>query len=547
MSSIINEIRNKVQYLASTESLPEHKAFALFYLEEIEDLSKEDAKIKVLDGPWDRGRDAVYIDEENAVLKIYQFKFSDNPQYVEQALTDVQRGVMEEEKLGRLKDIEAIELIIVSLTPPTRDLLEKAKFVKNSVQRWLRSKGYDVQVDVQVVDAKKRLLALYGRVYGIDVTLEWRVKSIVENKVILGLLDARGLVDYISVEELFAFNVRKFLGARKTTASRKMWDSLSETETRKNFWILNNGIVCLCTDYNIIDENKIEFKNFTVVNGAQTLGTIARFLEKNPTLREEPIWVVAKVLKVGETEEDVEWARKITDASNRQTPTSMRDLRAVDTFHRWIEEWLREEFNVAYLYKRGQVVPGGMLSVSMKELAQAYVAFWLEKPHISFARPGQIFSSDELYVEVFPTTEIYRLKESGRREQIKEFLAKRLLAWSIVKKIREYLHKVARGEEEKNRSLVYHMTWLYKVILEDYIAKYEAKKLYNIINEITSEDVLSDFYERVSSFFTMMDLDIPKSLKTTEAQDKLREKFMPTRLFNGLKQRILEKIEPTGT
>ncbi|RLE72090.1 MAG: hypothetical protein DRJ45_02470, partial [Thermoprotei archaeon] len=94
----------KVQEIADNEELSQSKAFGLYFLEEFEDLSKEEARSIVIDGPWDRGCDAIYLDEENNLLKIYQFKYSEDVNYVRSALTDLQRGVEAEDFHGNMGD-----------------------------------------------------------------------------------------------------------------------------------------------------------------------------------------------------------------------------------------------------------------------------------------------------------------------------------------------------------------------------------------------------------------------------------------------------------
>jgi hypothetical protein len=111
--SLIDDIRNDVQEISKDRGLTEDRAFGYWFLERYEDLSPEEAEDTITDGPWDRGRDAVYLDEENDTLKIYQFKYSENLEYVRNTLTDVQTGLRAEE--WRLPSIDIVNLIIVTI------------------------------------------------------------------------------------------------------------------------------------------------------------------------------------------------------------------------------------------------------------------------------------------------------------------------------------------------------------------------------------------------------------------------------------------------
>ncbi|MEM4522900.1 MAG: AIPR family protein [Nitrososphaeria archaeon] len=531
--SIIDDIRNEVKEEASRRNLPEEKAFGYWYLEKYEDLSQEEAENIIIDGPWDRGRDAVYLDEENKVLKIYQFKYSDDLSYVEKALKDVENGIKAEKE--QLKNVDAVHLVIVTIASSNSQLTKKKESTEQKIKRWLKENKYNnVEINLEIVDLK-RFLELSERLYGVDISLEWKVKNIVDGKAILGLLNAVGLKEVIDDERLISFNIRRFLGIRKGSVGSKIMDTLDNDEKRKEFWILNNGIVCLCTDFQV-EGNRVNFKNFTVVNGAQTINAIIKFLDKHP-LVEEPIWVVAKVLKVSENE--VARATEITEASNTQTPTSARDLRAIDIIHKRIEEWLKNEFNLTYVYKRGQKAAQG--SVKMKDLAQAYIAFWKEEPHVSFARPGQIFNNSNYYEDVFPRSEIDRLKVKGAEVERRNFLLRRLLPWKILMKSRDFIHNITSGPsspyDKKYRSLTYHLVYLYKHLLEERIRGGEISIVYDKIDNILDK-TLEPTFKELHKFLYYKEAEIPRCLKTHDIKTELTKVFIPGPSFQEIKEEI---------
>jgi hypothetical protein len=552
--AILDEIRSEVGAIAAERDLREDRAFGYWFLEKYEDLSPEDAETTITDGPWDRGRDAVYVDEENRILKIYQFKYSEDLSYVKQGLKDLQAGVVAEQE--RLANIDELDLVLVTIASGDSELYKQAEDVERRIKGWLKRHRFTTALRLEVIDLK-RFLELSERIYGVDVALRWRTKEILEDRSIIGLLDAAGLKNVKDRPELFSFNIRRFLGLRRGSVSLKIKETLENEEKRGDFWILNNGIVCLCTDFKESGE-EIFFKNLTIVNGAQTVSTISRFLEENPTI-EEPIWVVAKVLKVAEDE--ISRAAEITEASNTQTPTSTRDLRATDMVHRRIEEWLREEFELEYVYKRGQ--RAGRNSVKMKDLAQAYIAFWDELPHISFSRPGQIFAESKYYESVFHPQETEELRRRGDPTQKREFLLRRLLPWKIVLKTRSVLHEKTRSSpplpqssgspaassdtsrssevqsyDKKFRSLTYHMVWVYKRLLEEKIRGEGLSNVYGKIDEILNR-TLDQLSEELIRFFMYGRAEIPRCLKSTDAIDHLRNYFEPTPQFENIKRTVL--------
>lgn len=157
-----------------------------------------------------------------------------------------------------------------------------------------------MDLSVELFDLKK-FAEFRDRLFGLDLTLSFRTRPAMLNGTVLGLLNGNDLKDKIDEEALFAFNIRKFLGARRGSVNSQIYDTLEDSSLRDAFWTLNNGIVCLCTGYRAVDDEHIAFQNFTIVNGAQTISTLARFLTNNPAAQ-DPIWVVSKIIQVREDE-----------------------------------------------------------------------------------------------------------------------------------------------------------------------------------------------------------------------------------------------------
>src|SRR5947209_1012932 len=243
--SVLNDIRSWVDQVAADRNLAPDRAFGYWFLEEFEDLSSEEAEIAIVDGPWDGGRDAVYLDEDNQVLKIFQFKYSENRTYVAQAFTDLQNAIAnEQENLQRSRDVL---LYVVTIASGDQELREAARNALRRIRTWLTRNHIRVDVDIELFDLKK-FAQLFERLYGVDLEIKFIKPPIRVNGALLGLLDASNLAPHVARDELFAFNIRKFLGLRKRSVSWEMNESLEDEEKRPRFWALNNGIVCLCTN-----------------------------------------------------------------------------------------------------------------------------------------------------------------------------------------------------------------------------------------------------------------------------------------------------------
>lgn len=525
--SVLEDIKNQVREVTQSHGLgQEHKGFAYWFLEEFEDFSREEAESLVVDGPWDRGRDAVYRDEEDGRLVIYQFKYSEDVGYATRAFTDIQNAVRaEEDELGRVR---SLRLVVVTTAIANAEVQSEAKRTERSVRRWLKGKGYsDLEVHVELIDLNVFLQA-FERLYGVDVRLTFRSPPLVVDRGqgIVGLLDAAILRDHAENEALFAFNIRKFLGIRKGSVNSQMLQTLKNEDQRPDFWTYNNGIVCLATEISEpLDGGRyVDVRNFTIVNGAQTVSTIARYLNETPTAS-EPIWVLAKILKVAEN--DLDRARMLTRTSNTQTPTSNKDLRAVDQVHRRLERWLSDHFHLVYQYRRGVRAQRRANTVSMKDMLQAYAAYQLKKPDRAFSRVGQLFSSDDDYGAAFPSTEVDELWQSGSEDRIRAFLAARVLPYRLLEGIRSRLeYTVARPHVDlKWKSIAYHVLWLYKELFEAESLPQEDRLLEKV--DAILEKTADGLIDALITFCVSREVEIPRALKSDQfAKDLLASDFL---------------------
>ena len=72
-------------------------------------------------------------------------------------------------------------------------------------------------------------------------------------------------------EALFAWNIRGYLGGRGVNAK-----IIETAETRgPEFFYFNNGVSAICTNYEI-NGNELIANNFQIINGAQTVGALAK-------------------------------------------------------------------------------------------------------------------------------------------------------------------------------------------------------------------------------------------------------------------------------
>ena len=514
--SVLDDIHAQVRQVAEERRLTEDRAFGYWFLEELEDLSQEEAENTIVDGPWDGGRDAVYFNEEDKELRIFQFKYSEDKNYVLQAFADLQNAVVNEQ--ANLRRSEQVTLHVVTILAADQEVRDAQRSALRRIRTWLTRNSMNVQAEIELFDLKK-FAQLFEKLYGVDLDVEFKNEPLRINGALLGLLNAANLGKYVDREELLAFNIRKFLGQRKGSVSWDMRETLEDEEKRVHFWAMNNGIVCLCTQFEPRSNGAWHFANFTIVNGAQTINTISKFLERNPIFQ-DPIWVVAKVIRVNET--DIEYATTLTKSSNTQTPTNNKDLRAVDALHKRLEQWLNEYFDLKYIYKRGSRTPRGSWAVTMKDMAQAYVAYWKEEPHVSFGYVARIFGNSDYYGLVFPAAEIGELRERGDQEAIRRFLLDRLVPLGLLRNVRLCIEAgVEQHEQDKKwKSLAYFVLWVYRELFEALPLEL-SMRVFDQAKAIV-EASIDPIFDGLQDFCTNTDKDIPKDLKVAKFKEDLQ-------------------------
>ena len=146
-----------------------------------------------------------------------------------------------------------------------------------------------------------------------------RKDTVTNKKSIIGYIRADSLVNLAKKhkETLFLENPRQTLGNAAPT-HKAILNTLSNDDTRKKFWKLNNGITAICTNFSVDDDHTTyNIENFKIVNGRQTTYTL-----ENSTY---PIDDVFLFMAIHEAVDDEE-RNQIGETTNTQNPIKPVDL-----------------------------------------------------------------------------------------------------------------------------------------------------------------------------------------------------------------------------
>ncbi|AMV32140.1 AIPR protein [Pirellula sp. SH-Sr6A] len=148
-------------------------------------------------------------------------------------------------------------------------------------------------------------------------------------------------------------NLRRYKGL--TEVNKRIKETLQAEG--KHFFYLNNGLTAYClrldvaaTDRANTEKKKITARGFSIVNGAQTIGTIHAANAGGDG------FVFLKIISLEKCEKEAAFARRITESTNFQNQISPRDFVALDEQHERIALQLEMD-GIHYHFKEADDVP----------------------------------------------------------------------------------------------------------------------------------------------------------------------------------------------
>lgn len=274
-------------------------SFAHWYLSNFEDESEESVGELITDGHNDWGIDAVIIDENNACINLYQFKFPDKEKNITSTVSQsdldsffkgyriCSSGIVPpnannelENKINEINEsnIFSYNLIFVSYTD---GLSETAAYTKEMNLEQIKNSGNSITWTLH--DRKyltEKVYEINKKNSNFSIQLQQRASG-------TGVLMSEGATTYSIYSELssiadiceehgdkiFDENVRLFHGI-ENKFNKGIVGTASGTEA-ENFHLYNNGIVIVSNSVKYNDMKKmIEIQNPMAVNGCQTMNSI---------------------------------------------------------------------------------------------------------------------------------------------------------------------------------------------------------------------------------------------------------------------------------
>ena len=412
------------------------RAFSAFALVHLCDATIAQACAAIVDDYDDFGIDAVFYKADEETLYLVQAKLKAGAMFnqaegngfcqgirkiIKQDYTDFNQHIVARQTDidGALEQCSAIRLVVAHTGDGISVHAQKAldDLVAEECQVEERLKGPIIDFDASRVAGALEGAKAYPR---IDTKLTLNNYGFAANPRIAyyGTVSLSQLAALHKVHDkaLYERNIRNFLG-KTTDVNRAIRETL--TAKLELFQYLNNGVTALCERIEpkngTAKEKVFSIRGFSIVNGAQTVASTARFVEDFPAKDISAARVMITLIKA---DADGTFGKAVTRARNHQNPVHLANFAALDDDQQRLRRQLAL-LGITYVYKAEALA--GAADPQRVFIAEAVQALAVCEPDPRFPvwlkkEPGQFLDTDgEAYKKVFnPALTAYRLANAVR-------------------------------------------------------------------------------------------------------------------------------------
>ncbi|KQM35391.1 hypothetical protein ASF03_04005 [Rhizobium sp. Leaf68] len=350
------------------------RALATLAVSQLSDRPTTDFVEKVTDGSNDGGIDLIHFNEKDKTLYLVQTKWhEDGNGSIAQGdmlkfiagvkkIIDLRLDGFNQRVRNRTTDIknavyDANAKIVLVVAHTGADHLSDV--VRGDIENYIEQQNdtseiMSLEVMNQAALHKAVSAGLAGNPINVDIQLlNWgQLRD--PHKAVYGRVFAADVANWYQNNgpKLFEKNLRQFLPA--STVNQDLVDTLLQNPDE--FWYFNNGITAVArsVDKKLLGGNQTdtgiwECKGFSVVNGAQTVGSIHAAHASNAEIMGNAT-VSVRIIEI--VEDDDVFGLKVTRNTNTQNSVEKRDFVALDPEQERIRQELRFD-GIDYAYKSG--------------------------------------------------------------------------------------------------------------------------------------------------------------------------------------------------
>ena len=524
--------------------LGESASFLVWFLENVYRLEETDARDAVCDHSNDKGIDGIYVDHNNEEIHFLQAKLRQSdtakigdvgPKNLMGSVTqfdtaDKVKAMLAGNADGELKRlINRIQLaekvaagyrlmgVYVTNESHNTDSEEYAN-VTPALTIFDRAEIAARMVEVDTSEGKKG-----------EFTFDTSYVEPLQMKVGAGQDDptmyvfpARALqlvhMEGIADGSLFRENVRYGLG--NTSVNRAIRGALADRSGHANFILGHNGLIILCSSADNSKGGELTIRDYSVVNGAQSLTS---FYNDKSKLTDD-LRVLVRVVEV----QDEDLARKITENSNNQNAIKPRDLRSNHAIQTRLQKEMKDAGD-GYFYeiKRGEKAPVGTTVITNDEVGRALLAFDVQEPW-SAHQIYKVF--DEKYAEIFGRPEVtaqrvifvHRLM-GVVGNSLPKLKNRPMASYTLTRYFILYLLSVILRENDASRPFVAEPALLKEPQMQEFLGKCE-EILKTVVVDLNVESKSVDFDYKSILKSPRQGGDLAKLILASYEKDVEREK-----------------------
>jgi len=389
----------------------------------------------ITDGPGDKQIDAVYIDNQDAIIYIIQGKFYAAKTVDAEPLREVLSAWTQMKDLENLQEnandrlkvkiheiAQALEedYSICFELITTSTLTEAANKDFITFQKQL-NEDENFSANLYLVD-KETLQFKYEEALNKNrpyINFDFHVDKdkciqidLDGTKAIIAAIPLKECIQIPGIHDgsLFRKNVRQSLGT-----SNKVNKGIAKTlkNNSQDFFLLHNGITAICSKITL-DGNRLSTKELNVVNGCQSLSTIYSCSES--VKKSKGGYVMFRFYEIANAEK----ADNISISTNSQSAVKARDLRSNDKAVLSMKKAYEQKYTDGYfITKRGEFVNTAKYNtnhiINLTDLGKQLIAWHSQRPTISYSETkifdkyfNQLFYKDYSPENMQALNELYK-------------------------------------------------------------------------------------------------------------------------------------------
>ena len=428
---IIGIIEDRPELLPDgDENKKKSSAFVLLCMSAALELNLEEAAELITEGGNDAGVDGIHIsevDDGEFAVTIFQGKYkvkdlrgiANFPENGVQKAVNTVATLFDPSKKIELNNkiapkVEEIRsLVRDGYIPSVRVVLcNNGTKWNEQAQNWIAQSGFTEDQVRWIHYNHDSIVSVLQRKKAVDDSIRLEGKAVIEDfnfrRVLVGKVAVTEIAELFNRHDdlLLERNIRRYLGLHSNRVNAAIHETLVNEQKRDNFYFFNNGITMICRKFRhnaLQGENyQLKLEGMQIINGGQTCKTIQQTLyppsSRQQQLFEESFGNVYVLLRIYElSEDDQDFVRDITYATNSQNPVDLRDLRSNDEIQRQLELGIN---GLGYTYKRKRKEGGrGSSVVTSSIVAESVLAIWRKKPQQAKFRRKEHFG--KLYDAIF--------------------------------------------------------------------------------------------------------------------------------------------------